>query len=306
MNFEMKNLIYRILIVTLILVISIIVEIAVDSKFMPEENKEVVNSGENSVKTSVNLPILMYHHLVDDADNEMAITPELFEEHIRTILANGYVPVSLEEVAFFVEGSGDLPEKPICITFDDGYLSNYEIAFPLLKKYNAKAAIAIVGTTVGATTYKDTGVEIIPHFDFEHAKEMEESGLISIISHTYDMHQSELLESGDEIRISIGKLQNETEEEYERFLKKDFEKISSMIRENLGKETIAVAYPRGVSDDVANKIFKEAGVKITLATTNGINKIEKGNLDSMYKLNRYTIGEHISCEELMRLLDIVK
>lgn len=303
MNFEIKNLIYRIFVVTLILVISIIVVIASATKFIPEENEEVMNSDDISVKTAVNLPILMYHHVVDNADNEMTITPELFEEHVKTILENGYVPVSLEEVAFFVEGSGDLPDKPICITFDDGYLSNYEIAFPILKKYNVKATIAIVGSTVGATTYKNTGIEIIPHFDYEKAREMEKSGLISIISHTYDMHQAEHLESGDNVRISIGKLENETEEEYEKFLREDFEKISLAIRENIGKETIAVAYPRGISDEIANNIFKELGVKVTLATTNGINKIEKGNLNSLYKLHRYTIHEGISTEKLIEFLE---
>lgn len=303
MKFETKNLIYRIIIVIVVLLTSLIVVLLFNSNLSVEEEKEVINNETIISKNSVDLPILMYHHIVDNADNEMTITPELFEEHIKIILENGYNPVSLEDVIEFVEGNSDLPDKPVCITFDDGYLSNYEIAYPILKKYNVKAAIAIVGTTIGATTYKDTGVEIIPHFDFEEAKEMEESGLVSIISHTYDMHQAEHLESGDRVRISIGMLENESVEEYEDFLKEDFQKISSLIRENFGKETIAVAYPRGISDEIANNVFRELGVKLTLATTNGINVIERGNLDSIYKLHRYTIHEGISTEKLLELME---
>ena len=64
MNFEIKNLIYRIFVVTLILVISIIVVIASATKFIPEENEEVMNSDDISVKTAVNLPIPEISHWI--------------------------------------------------------------------------------------------------------------------------------------------------------------------------------------------------------------------------------------------------
>lgn len=197
-------------------------------------------------RNEVNIPILMYHHITPDANivrSDMTITPERFEEHIVDLFAMGYTPVFLEELISFVESGEKLPEKPICITFDDGYLSNYEYAFPILKKYNTKANIAVIGATIGATEYKDTKYKMIPHFTKEQAKEMEESGLISIISHTYDMHQAEHLESGDKIRVTAMKLKNETEEEYKIALTEDFEKISEILLENFEKETEIVAYP---------------------------------------------------------------
>jgi len=74
-----------------------------------------------------------------------------------------------------------LPEKPIIIAFDDGYLSNYTKAFPILKKYGMKATIFIVASTVGKM-YPEINYS---HFTWAQAREMRESGLIEIGSHTY-------------------------------------------------------------------------------------------------------------------------
>lgn len=197
-------------------------------------------------RNEIDIPILMYHHITPEAStviNHMTITPERFENHMLDMLAMGYTPVFLEELISYVESGEKLPEKPICITFDDGYLSNYEYAFPVLKKYNIKANIAVIGRTIGAEKYKDTNYPMIPHFTIEQAQEMENSGLVSIISHTYDMHQAAHLESGDKIRITAMKLKNETEEEYRSALEKDFEKISEILNKNFGKKVEIVAYP---------------------------------------------------------------
>ena len=246
-------------------------------------------------RVEVNVPILMYHHITPEAasaENSMTITPERFEEHINSIFENGYTPVFLEDLIAYVESGEKLPEKPICITFDDGYTSNYEYAFPVLNKYNAKANIAIIGTSIGVSQYKNTPNQIIPHFDMEQAKKMESSGVISIISHTYDMHQAELFESVDKIRTNALKLLNESDEEYENALRNDFEAMSQILKNELGKENTILAYPYGKYSEQSNRILKDLGVKMTLATTVGTNKLQKGNLESLYNLHRYTIHEN--------------
>ena len=71
------------------------------------------------------LPVLMYHHMVPDGQdcNDMTVTPGKFRSDLETVLAMGYTPVLPQELA-----AGDaLPEKPILITFDDGYRSNYDL-----------------------------------------------------------------------------------------------------------------------------------------------------------------------------------
>ena len=59
----------------------------------------------------------------------MEISPETFEKQIKTLKENGYTGITVEEMINYVYTGEELPEKPVCITFDDGYLNNYEKAF---------------------------------------------------------------------------------------------------------------------------------------------------------------------------------
>ena len=253
---------------------------------------------------TANVPILMYHHIAEEATNDVTITPKLFREHMEAIKSEGYTPVTFDDLISYVEEGIDLPEKPVCITFDDGYLSNYEIAFPILKELDMKATIFVVGSSVGSKeNYKDTNNPITPHFDYAEAKEMEESGVISIQSHTYDMHQWAPYESGDKIRETAVKLENETESEFIEALKSDFEKINEDMKENLNKEITVVAYPHGKFDTLSNVILNELGVKVTLCTNAANNTVVKGLPQSLNCLNRYNIGENVSVEQMLEYLE---
>ena len=88
------------------------------------------------------MPVLMYHHMVPEGQdcNAMTITPGKFRADLDIILAKGYTPVLPGELA---EGA-PLPEKPILITFDDGYRSNYDLVYPILREYGVKACISII------------------------------------------------------------------------------------------------------------------------------------------------------------------
>ena len=78
-----------------------------------------------------------------------------------------------------------------------------------------KATFFAIGATVGNTEhYKDTEFPITPHYSYEQAKEMSDSGLVSIQSHTFDMHQWAPYEPGDRVRNNILRWKDETEEEY--------------------------------------------------------------------------------------------
>ncbi|MBR2038566.1 MAG: polysaccharide deacetylase family protein, partial [Lachnospiraceae bacterium] len=77
-------------------------------------------------------------------------------------------------LADYVENGTMLPEKPVLLTLDDGYENNYTNAFPLLKKYNMKAVISLIG--------KDM------RLNENQLKEKHDSGLVEIGNHTYDLH----------------------------------------------------------------------------------------------------------------------
>ena len=84
-----------------------------------------------SVSYNADLPILMYHDLNDGSQpcNSMTVTSQRMESDLKWLSNNGYTTVLPHELASGIT----LPSKPIMITFDDGYRSNYDILYPLLK-----------------------------------------------------------------------------------------------------------------------------------------------------------------------------
>ena len=119
------------------------------------------------------VPVLMYHAVSDQTWGleGLFLSPSDMEAQLKYLTENGYDPI------FF----SDLPhlnqyKKPVILTFDDGYNNNYTDLYPLLQKYNVKVTIFVIPSSVGGQ-YSMTAAQI---------KEMADSGLVSIQSHTQD------------------------------------------------------------------------------------------------------------------------
>lgn len=289
-----------------------------DSKYVPEDFGQYVTA--ENIEThlaeyfssggldqadirsySCNVPILMYHHLDEDVTNNAVITPLKFEEHIRALKISGYSSITLQQLADYVEKGIDLPEKPVLITFDDGYSSNYELAYPILKKYNMSGVINVIGVSVGKDTYKDTGKPITPHFSYEEAGEMVANGVIEIQSHSYDMHNNKELDI--DFRQGVLKKDGETNEEYIEAFCSDFQKSERGILDNLGSKVISYAYPNGYYATLSEVLLSKMEVKITMTIEEGMNTVIKGLPQSLRAMKRYGIHEGISGEGLVELLE---
>ncbi|MCB0114547.1 MAG: polysaccharide deacetylase family protein, partial [Caldilineaceae bacterium] len=104
----------------------------------------------DGVVRAVQVPILMYHYLstppagADIYRRDLSVTPSLFAEHLDRLLAEGYTTIRLDDLLLNLTQGTPLPEKPVIITFDDGYRDNYDNAFPLLKDRDMTAAFFIV------------------------------------------------------------------------------------------------------------------------------------------------------------------
>ena len=136
---------------------------------------------------SRDVPVLMWHNLAEESSGDMTISVDTFRAQIEALHEAGFKTVSLQQLYDYVHFGTELPEKPIVLTFDDGYFSNYEYAFPILQEYDMQATIFAIGVSVGKDTYKDTDHAMTPHFGVDEAREMVASGLISVQSHTYDI-----------------------------------------------------------------------------------------------------------------------
>ncbi len=124
-------------------------------------------------RATVFVPILMYHYIRDYTDPNdplgiaLSVAPATLDQQLKTLKDAGYHTISL---ANFVDGQ--YGQKPIILTFDDGYDDHYTAALPILQKYNFTATFFIVGGFVGRTGYvtktqveglKAAGMEVAGH-----------------------------------------------------------------------------------------------------------------------------------------------
>ena len=251
---------------------------------------------------SAQVPILMYHHLSEDVTNSEMVSPEQFEAQIRALSEAGYTGVSFDELQAYVLRGAPLPEKPVVITFDDGYESNYTLAYPILQKYGMKATIFAIGVSFGKDHYKDTDYAITPHFGAAEAAEMAASGLISIQSHTYDMHQWPPYESGSVVRENILPLPGEGEEAYVQALTEDFTRSRALLEDAAGQPVDVLAYPAGQYSTLAQVTLQSLGVHVTLSTNPGVNTVVRGLPQTLYAMLRFGITEDVTPEALLDMI----
>lgn len=203
--------------------------------------KEPVVETFSMEQKEINVPILLYHEFTIEEPEEdkysLISTPSKFKEDILYILGAGYNVVTLEDVIKYKDNTGELPEKCVVITLDDGYLSNYELIFPILNEYNIPVSMFVVNNTIGTTN----------HFSWEEAKEMEKSGLVKIYSHG-NYHINYTL-------ISIDDFINEVNESRIK------------LEENLGYNRSRIfSYPMGEYNDETFKVLENMGYEIQLTT----------------------------------------
>lgn len=252
------------------------------------------------------LTVLMYHDLIEregDSGSDVAMTVHQFAQEMVYLQKNGYHTVTLDELKAFVEQGTPLPEKPVLITFDDGYLSNYVYAYPILEELGQHAVIFAIGATMGQTEhYKDTEYPITPHFSYEQAAEMVAAGCVSVQSHTYDMHQWEPYESGGTIHETILRAEGESEEDYIALLRTDYQTSRQLLEEGTGERQYALAFPGGQYDTLSQAILREEGVELTFSTRTGEAVLVRGLRQSLCAIKRNNVARGLSLDEFAALL----
>ena len=258
-------------------------------------------STSNDTSYTKNVPILMYHHFTNEIFADTCVSPANFEMQIRALAESGYTAVSFPEMIDYVYHGGSLPAKPVCITIDDGYYSNYQIAYPILKKYGMKATIFAIGSSVGHMEYyKDTTYPIIPHFSYDNAREMVDSGVIDFQSHSYDMHQWRDFEDNELVRSSMLPLDGESEFAYAKALKNDMALYEAIRIQELGKGFCALSYPGGFYNDLVETLVHEAGIPATVSIrTDSSNILIRGLPQSLYALCRMNVTDNTTVDELL-------
>lgn len=257
-----------------------------------------------TVPQSVNVPILMYHHMDDAGGSDTVISEAGFRRQLDFLADNGYTPVSFDELISFVNEGAALPEKPVCITFDDGYLSTYEVAYPILGEYGWPATVFVIGVSVEHEYYKDTAYPMTPHFGVEAMAEMAASGRMAVQSHTFDMHQWGPFEDTDTPRTSILPLDGESEEAYAAALREDFQLEQAVLAQGGVEKIDVLAFPLGRHTDLTDVLLRELGVSVTLTVdSTHVNTVTRGEPDSLYNLGRLNMTDDITDDALLAYLE---
>lgn len=229
----------------------------------------------------VKVPIIMYHSMLKEQKRlgKYVISPDTFEGDLKYLQKNGYQTVTVRDLVDYVKSQKPLPEKPVMLTFDDGYYNNFVYAYPLAKKYNAKIVIAPIGYYTDLFTKNDADHPNYSHLTWTEISEMMASGLVEFQNHSYNLHSTKG-------RIGAQKLRRESTAAYTSMLQKDVGKMQSEMKEKTGYMPIAFVYPFGASSKESNPILKRMGFQATLVCRSKINVITK-DPQCLYSLGRF-------------------
>ncbi len=264
------------------------------------EGEPKAKEGDNALSMTSNppkkeVPILMYHSILKtpSSKSNYIISEAAFEEDLKFLKDEGYTTVFIDDLIDYVYNGKELPEKSVVLTFDDGYLNNFSYAFPLLKKYNSKAVLSIIGYYTDL--YSDTPDEnpIYSHVTWDNLKEMLDSGLIEVQNHSYNLHTT------DKGRNGSKKKRGESDSEYQKMLTSDLGKLQNEIKEHLNYTPTTFTYPFGSVSNASFDIIKEMGFKASLSCESGMNHITK-DPESLYMMKRYLRTPKKSAKALLK------
>lgn len=235
------------------------------------EHKEInstnISKNINFTSDNIGVPVIYYHSVNKNAENELMITPDALEEQLNYINDNNYTTITITELYEHLKNKKPIPEKSILITFDDGYMNNYTEAFPILKKLNMKATIFCVGNSLDGSYYLSE----------EAIKEMSSYG-IDIQSHTVNHLHLDTLNYNEQLS--------------------ELKQSKQILERITGKEVISIAYPFGDYNQDTVKAAKEAGYKMAFTTNLGLSDRD----DNIYELDRIYISSYYDMNTFKRLL----
>ena len=230
------------------------------------------------------LPVLTYHHVAERGGDRLTVDLAGFEAQVRYLAERGYTTLHAPEFVRCLRGEIPAPDRAVLLTFDDGYVDTWAYAFPILKRYKAKATLFLVTAWVSNAPRRRHTLEDAwagapaatlppapPHeaaraelarrgpasplaLTWDEVAAMERSGVMDVQSHT---HTHPLCRVGQEID--------------EPRLREELRRSRALIEERLGKRCRVLCWPRGWFNEAAVRIAYEEGYEACFGTIPGAN-----------------------------------
>ncbi len=217
----------------------------------------------------------MYHYVsqppagADVYRRDLSVTPERFAEHLDYLQQSGYTAVTLDDLLYALTQGRPLPDRPVILTFDDGYVDNYENAFPLL------TAHGFIGHFFIITDFVNQGRE--GYLSWQQIEEMAAAGQ-RFGSHSRD-HPNLSNRSVDYlVWQALGS--------------------KEAIEEHLGYHPRWISYPSGEYDSRTIAVYRSAGYWGGLATQQGAHH----SLDEIFEIRRIRVRGAHTADDLAMLL----
>ncbi len=243
-------------------------------------------------KKSFSVPVLTYHHVNKDG-HFINVKPQIFENHIRYLNEHGFTALQTGDLLKIFNGHHMPPKRPVMITFDDGWLDNWVYAFPILKKYGFKAVVFVITSLIAEKGRRQRTDESIPSFlpshkecqkmieaglasevmlSWEELREMENSGLIDVQSHTH-------------AHIRWDKLYNDHKMKLDA-LNQDLKLSKETIEKRLDKKCNALCWPWGMYNKDYIDSASSSGYELLFTTEKGTNV----PVTEQWRVRRLAIG----------------
>lgn len=228
--------------------------------------------------------ILGFHDVVKDDEKETYYKNNMwvesissFEAKIKYLYDNGYKTLTLDQLKQWKDGTLEIDNKTIVLTFDDGYYASSYLIAPLLEKYGYTASTFVVGGSIheGEHTWDASSLQ------YMNLEDMKDQHVMKYYSHTYNMHGKE---NGKFI------LDVRTKEE----MQKDINQQTEIV------DTSYFAYPFGHYNDTIIDVLKQNNVKLAF----GYNENRKAKrTDDNYKLTRFAVTSFTNLETFKAMLE---
>jgi len=263
--------------------------------------------------TSEKLTVLSYHEIANPDQAlipEYAVTPTMFVRQIDWLRNNGYHFVSVDDVLADEAKKVPLPDKAVLITFDDGYRSVYDSAWPILKMFRIPAVVAVVCSWEDDKTQVNFDGKEIPRsklMSWQQLRELSDSGLVEIGSHSFDLHrgiqgnpQGNMQPAATTRQWLTTSKHYEDEAAYRVRVATDLKRSSTEITSHIGRAPRVIAWPYGRYNTTLRDAAIKLGMKVGLTLDDGANYAET----PLWGLRRILVQHDMQLWDLNREITI--